>query len=214
MNKLGPLDKFWLQDAVDESSHTPDIHKIELCPWKLLFVYDEYQEGHWFHDLIKDHVHPDTRTHVSCFTRERFTVFKKEMKSYTYPVPLERKFPGLPMCRIRGKVYPIKPNRLKQLDIIKQNGVQFDRRRVKLTYPVRRMVVDETGGKGSHFMETDSLRAFMYVAREDHYYPRLTSETETFSPVGFYESKFLAEDAKSYPENVQYYQFTTQEYPE
>lgn len=128
--------KAWFDYARMSASRTPDIAKLEEYEFQLLFACDETQIGHNKYDLIKDGC-------VVCpgFTQSSFNYWDSETP-FIPAVPLKSTstynitgFP--PNAKIKGQLHAIRPYQFISLDNYKENGVQFQRERVKLIVPYR-----------------------------------------------------------------------------
>lgn len=127
----------WFEYARQASIRTPDIAKLEEYEYQLIFACDETQIRHVKHDLIKDgdYICPG-------FTQSGYNYWLPETP-FSPAVPMKTQgyrntLPGYPpIAKIKGQLYAIRPQSFINLDNYKENGVQFQRERVKLIVPYR-----------------------------------------------------------------------------
>lgn len=171
-------EKEWFQFA--RNHHTPDIAKLEEYEYQLYFACDETQIKHLKHSLIKDGDYQ-----CPAFTQSSFNYWLPEAP-FLPPVAMEAMGYGEyimpnapPKAKIKGELHAIRPYQFKELDNYKENGVQFQRTRVKLIVPFRRIEfvkdrynlpdwidsVAEEGGKSMGLTKESVaiIRAWMYT---------------------------------------------------
>lgn len=129
-------DRAWFEYARQASKYTPDIAKLEEYEYQLIFACDETQIRHVKHHLIEggEYICPG-------FTQSGFNYWQPETP-FLPVVPLKATstfnitgFP--PNAKIKGQLLAIRPQLFIDLDNYKENGVQFQRERVKLIVPYR-----------------------------------------------------------------------------
>lgn len=129
--------KNWFEQARQSTKYTPDIAKLEEYQFQLIFACDETQIRHVKYPLIEggNYVCPG-------FTQSGYNYWLPEtpfspavpMKTHGYRNPL----PGYPpIAKIKGQLHAIRPYQFIAIDNYKENGVQFQRERVKLIVPYR-----------------------------------------------------------------------------
>lgn len=155
-------------------SYTPDLWLLEQYARQRVFIADDLKTGKINHKLIEDHkpVHPD------CYTLQKYTMWNKDLGGHSYPLPFEEghtiDVPSLyrpESARIKGEMYVL-PSSLfwNVLDKHKQNGVQFDRKRVLITVPWRTVSFDKANPLPKISKDQMiSVDAWMYVARPDYW---------------------------------------------
>lgn len=128
----------WFLYASGESKYSPDIAKLEEYEFQLLFSCDETQIRHVKHSLIEDGAYV-----CPAFTQGSFNYWLPEAP-FLPPVPMEAMEYGKysmpntpPKAKIKGELHAIRPYKFIALDNYKENGVQFQRKRVKLIVPYR-----------------------------------------------------------------------------
>ena len=151
---------------------TPDLWYLSQHARQLVFISDDFKMGLPKHDLIEgqEPIHP------SCYTLHNFTVYKKDLGTHSFPLPFEE---GIDfqihgwykpeLARIKGELYALPSHYIwKVLDIEKENGLQFVRKRVSITVPWREVRYDGL----LPFISKDyirTIRAWMYVARPEYW---------------------------------------------
>lgn len=146
-HKVTPLQKF-ARDATYNNHLTPDIAMLDQKWAHLLFVYDEMQTGLEKHNLIKD----DATKEYDAYTVNPFELYKKHLgrESFAVARPADRcgdTSTNYGPARIRGELYLVrvdptgnKPNPFIALDLYKQNTLEFERVRVKVAIPYRKVL--------------------------------------------------------------------------
>lgn len=173
---INPQAEAWHQ----QYRRTPDLWYLEQHARQNFFFADDFKIGHKRHEHIEGHM----PIHPACYTLNEFTVFKKDLGEHSFPLPFEK---GIDfdiygwykpeLARIQGEMYSL-PSQLiwKVLDIQKENGLQFIRKRVAVTLPWREVTWNghaaaETWSK-IPTISKDCLRtvqAWMYVARPEYW---------------------------------------------
>lgn len=159
--------KEWYAEGVP--SFTPDVPYLETRPFWRVLVVDEMMAPHFMSKQLGD----EAIKRVDAFTMDKFSMWKKDEGAASQVIPLESKFMSMPFTHIRGQLWKIPTHRLYVLDSLKQNGVEFNRKRVQLAIPFH--YTERHGDAASttrRFMDT-SLRAWMYVGNDDFWKPKL-----------------------------------------
>lgn len=160
---------------------TPDLWYLAQHARQLVFIADDFKRGKQKHELLEgqEPIHP------SCYTLDEFTMYHKDLGVRSFPLPFEK---GVDfeihgwykpeLARIKGELYALpSPLMWKVLDIEKDNGVQFFRRRASITLPWREIVynndvnpdvwVSKIPNMNGDYIRT--IRAWMYIARPDYW---------------------------------------------
>lgn len=159
---------------------TPDLWYLNQHARQLVFIADEFKRGKEKHDLLEgqEPIHP------GCYTLDEFTMYHKDLGVRSFPLPFEKEIdfqihgwykPEL--ARIKGELYALpSPLMWKVLDIQKDNGVQFFRRRASISLPWREVRYDDSSDAiivakipniSKDFVRT--VRAWMYIARPEYW---------------------------------------------
>lgn len=170
-----PAVEVWLQ----QYRRTPDLWFLSQHTRQLVFFPDDFKLGHKRHEKIEGHL----PIHPSVYTLGEYTVYKKDLGEHSFPLPFEKgvdfeihSWYKPELARIQGELYAL-PVELfwKVLDIEKENGLQFTRKRVMITCPWREV---RHGGANAELWDKvptiskDCLRtvpAWMYVARPEYW---------------------------------------------
>lgn len=184
---------------------TPDMWKLEQSMFQLIFIPDDFMRGKVNNHLIAEFCRDgDTPLHPSCFTFERFTFWKKDLGEKSFPIPLEKGYDPSGYLRVRpipakikGQLYAILSNRIKTLDIHRQNGLQFRRTRIEVSLPFR--TVSYSVKSPLPVISPDYLvtkEAWMYVGIPEYWDPLISDmftvrECDKFT---FNEPKFWADE--------------------
>lgn len=159
---------------------TPDLWYLNQHGRQLVFIADEFKTGKEKHELISQ-----APIHPSCYTVEEFTVYNKDLGVRSFPLPFEK---GVDfqlhgwykpeLARIQGELYALpSPLMWKVLDIHKENGVQFFRKRVSITVPWRDVTFNEDPKAEVWVSKIPNIsndrirtvRAWMYIALPDYW---------------------------------------------
>lgn len=135
---------------LNQNALTPDICQLEQSMFQLIFLPDDMMRGKNNNHLIADAGRDgDVPVHPACFTLERFTFWKKDLGVESFPIPMAKDYQPSNWVRvkptpakIKGQLYAIFSPRIKRLDIHRQNGVQFIRKRQEITLPYRNVKYD------------------------------------------------------------------------
>jgi hypothetical protein len=197
---------FEMEQAVSYSEFTPDIAILTRRQCNLFFVYDEMQEGHREFSLIQEHAIPLG----VAFTQDNFVLYKRKLNALSYAFALDESPFVAPKTAIRGKLFAIPreedgSTRFIELDAVKRNGVQFERRRVTVIMPYFYLGRDREGKPFRGYWECP-IRCYMYVGVQQYWKPLLEE------PEGF----FLFDTVKTYTPNnpnlKEYYYYSKLEY--
>lgn len=164
-NKIETIHNEWWKEGV--ATHSPDM--VDLFKYKYLriFVCDELMKAHAEHHLLGQK-YPFSWHSI---THSKFSMVKFEDKAGEMCIPLKFRLADAPWCPIRGELYGITPHQLIQLDKIRMNGVQFQRHRINLRIPLRRLATEYWAKDRDMFLkavekspyEERNVRAWMYV---------------------------------------------------
>lgn len=189
----------WLEAANDKTLYTPDVWEIERHPTQLIFVYDEMMKLHHKHKMVAEH----SVTIGAALTIDKFTLWKKRLGKESYPIPLDGRWSGVPRLRIKGELYAVQSNQVKELDKYKVNGIYFLRQRVELAFPYTYIVWTNGDGVRAVGDCERKIEAWMYVGVPDFWADQLDGGY-MFNPVKTYTPHKEWED--------KYYYFSRQEY--
>lgn len=179
-------DASWLEAADREVDFTPDLWKLEQYEWQLLFTYDETQWAHREYRIIKE----DSFNCCDAFTVKTHELWQKNLGAKTFPIAIEAE--NRPPWRathqkIRGEVHALRPHVFKVLDKYKLNGLEFERKRVRVLVPNKMKLWTQDGGtelKNS----VKLIQAWMYVGIPSYWDDQIAhSPIETYSAVETFE---------------------------
>lgn len=183
----------WAETVSHAYRHTPDLYLIEDQARHLVFIYGEMMANRYFSCFLADHGEKRTEG----FTVDKsFSLWSKRNGDLSYPIALRgvEDFRAINnntnTARIKGEVWSITPQGMFALDNEFQNGVLFERARVRLTVPFQVSCFDNTGKR--HYGTTDKrhslVRAWMYTGNKEHWEDQLDGGFE-FSPAPRFKSK-------------------------
>lgn len=119
--------------ASERSKWTPDCAQLEEHAFQLLFVYDRLQPDFPdYEKVVKEHV-----IHAGvAFTNEKFVMQKFRLGKDSYPI-IQRKenYIITPPRRIKGQLYYIQSEVIKELDSMARNGIEFKRELLEIYMP-------------------------------------------------------------------------------
>jgi hypothetical protein len=110
------------------------------------FTHDAFwlqQKANWlvflYCDLQKGHPHSADQCDMVWwgYSKEDYSAFKNDLGKFSHPVAFEKKYSvrTLTQGRVKGQIVRMRTDRLIQLDVQRQNGVQFYRKRIQVTVP-------------------------------------------------------------------------------
>ena len=153
---------------------TPDLAELEMRSHHLLFAY---------HDPKVE----ETRLAVGLTSSTNFVMYKKDLGKESFPIALRpnedqkfgnSSFLGDP-ARVCGNLYLVPTKVIKDLDSRTLNGVWFQREKVSIDIPNRKLNCSNTPGP----MILDVIDAWMYVARMDYWNEQLDGKNVLFKKV-------------------------------
>lgn len=159
-----PSQNFLLQ-VKEMLKYTPDAAKLEEKKFHYMFVYGDMKRGHRRLEMLGG-----AEFYGQGFTKSAFSMWKKNLGKETFPIPFTDRDGATPFCKIRGEVFAVPTDVIKELDKHWENGVQFIRKRVRISIPHRIQVMD-SNAKVVHTSRTrdQTLAPFMYVGVQDYW---------------------------------------------
>lgn len=185
-----------IQQALEETKFTPDVAVIEQYEWQLFFAPDEIKKDHVKHDLLGE----ESEYKFPAFTQDTYHYW---MHSAPFLPPIPMRTSGLvnaltffpPIARIKGEVHLIRPQRFLDLDRYKQNTVEYQRHRIRLVVPFRKVMwlkdhnLDPAFGVQEAFsrsrysgssIKTEQervaiVRAWMYIGKPEFWDPLISA---------------------------------------
>jgi len=157
---------------------TPDIWKLEQSMFQLVFIPDDLMRGMQNNHLIADASRDgEVPVHPACFTLEKFTFWKKDLGVNSFGIPMEKGFEPTNWLRVRpnpakikGQLYAILSPRIKKLDIHRQNGLQFNRVRTRISLPFNQVTYSKTNPLPNISQEyLRTIEAWMYVGIPEYW---------------------------------------------
>jgi len=163
-----------VQEPVDWA-WTHDTHIIEQYATQLLFVPDNMKKGFTNHVVLEEYLIGDEPHNDKVYTHNKFLAYRQDlgptrsnaiiMPGDYVPSGFVTKGTAPNPAKIQGELYSVNSFKMYLLDKYKQNGVQFSRQRVRVTYPFR-YVSKKTGSCvpptiSPHGFKT--IAAWMYV---------------------------------------------------
>lgn len=214
--------ELWYNETCDTLRYTPDLDYLEKYECHHLFVPDEMKSGFKQHSLLEGGIFPTEKPLPTVFTYEAFSLWKKPMGEDTEVVMLGEdiekyglyetrdSFAGstlkfesrlVPKRVVKGELYPIVPQRYKQLDIHKKNRVKSVRQRIKVFAPYRPIATiatkDKAGNRLGIVQTTNTvvvpvhyhkIWAYAYLGNLDYYGKMIDKDLMTpvrrFTPKG------------------------------
>jgi hypothetical protein len=176
----------WVERATRENPFTPDIQSLERYVDCLVFLYNEAMEGF----RANASVLYGSQSIVPAYTLDsNLSLWNKNLGKAGFPIALS----GIKKCsssnlsstkelhkqspwklddvtpgRIKGELHLVTPVSIKRLDEYVLNGVQFERKRVRVLVPNLLTKPD-----GSKVQSVHVVRAFFYQGIRDYWYDQL-----------------------------------------
>lgn len=206
------LDKpslFEMEKAFSLTEFTPDIAILERRQCNLLFVYDEMMQHHREFSLIEEHAIPLGVV----YTKDDFVLYKRKLHEASYAFALDESPFKAPKTTIKGQLLAIPRDedgstRFIELDIVKENGIKFERRRVTVVMPYYYVGIRD--GKPFRGYWEVPIRCYMYVGVKDHWHPLLEANDD--GEEGFFLFDAVKTFTPNNPNLKEYYYFSKLEY--
>jgi gamma-glutamylcyclotransferase (GGCT)/AIG2-like uncharacterized protein YtfP len=138
-------------EVIPDWHWTHDQWVLEQYSAQLIFVPDNMKKGGKYHGVLKDIAFGDDPRNPSVYTHSKFLAYKQDLGEFSNAIIM----PGDYMpsgfitkgmapepAKIRGELWSVDAYRIYLLDKFKQNGVQFVRQRVRITYPFRQVTTN------------------------------------------------------------------------
>ena len=186
---------------------TPDYPKLSQVKAHPIFVPDDYAQLQPNHNLVTDGSITGGFYPLDYgYTSKRFSFIKKELGLQSFPIALDLRETGdLPTFmgvahRIRGEIYFIRSSQFLILDRHRQNGVQFERRRININVGSRKLYrIPRKGDFGKpqfekiydHHLgpeEMCSVSCWMYFGKEEYWRDQLVDGFFAFKPIEIAEA--------------------------
>lgn len=135
-----PSLKWVLEDMERKHLYTPDKETVLAKSKWYLFLPDDLKFRHRRHDLIQGN--SELKVHAA-YTEKDFFHWKKDLGDASFTIPLqctpkEKQGHLGPMpAKVCGELHLVDSHLLLYLDQHRLNGVQFERKRIKLRIPYR-----------------------------------------------------------------------------
>ena len=173
----GYPDEWWVKERIGINHHTPDLFRLEQSEFQLLFVVDAMQRGQSEYSHIAEHSAMVTKA----FTMQNYNLYVKNSDKTV--IPMLGSATSLNSLKILGEVHSVESTKFFELDKLKGNLVQFQRKRVRVVVPHRFILKDENrdikgrrlplclqGKKGAISPERiHLLSVWMYVGNPDYW---------------------------------------------
>lgn len=179
------------------SKYTKDMMVLQQYKDHLIFIPCDMKRGKGNHHFLED-----AKAYGLGYTRSKYTMYKKNLGDLSFPIPLPethstpriygKHFTGV-SARIRGEMYFVTAETIKELDTYKRNGVEFERILTQIVYPYRE-VYDQTNRDSGEFELhltpelTYLMSAWMYVGLPEYWNEYLDAGA-LFSPCNLYPSR-------------------------
>lgn len=180
--------------------YTPDLAKLREKRAHYMFFPDDMKRGHRRHAMIKE----SSKFCAQGFTKSGFSMWRHNLGQESYPISFEDKDAFVPFLKLKGEVFLVPTDTIKILDEHRENGVQFLRKRVRISIPFRIQRMDRDA-KVIHTSRTyeQHLSPWMYVGVNDHWVELLNGIQ--FSPV---TQQYFGKEMES----MKYYEFVYKDY--
>jgi hypothetical protein len=192
--------------SVTPAQFTPDLHRLTQHYIQLLFVMDQLTVDH--RELLNE----DVALKLGYgFTAEKYSFWRKRLGRESFGIPLEHcKFHAVPVARIKGTLYAVSvPQFYEKLDFYYQNGVLYERKRIRTVIPYVKERI-----KGDGTVEIDKRSTFVwawaYLAVKDYWHPQLDAGY-LFTPVHCFGNQEIVNAGVSVLHAMPYYRFTSLE---
>lgn len=177
---------------------TPDLWELEQKKEHRVFIHDDMMQLQPNHELVRQGSLSGFYPFQYGYTTKKFSFIQKELGLKSFPIALDLRdlAEELPMYiadshRIRGEVYAVRTPTLIALDNHRQNGVQFQRRRVNINIGYKKLYkshwFNAFGNKKYNYQlgkeEMLSVECWMYVGRNEYWKDQLLADAFNFNPI-------------------------------
>ena len=184
---------------------TPDISTIEDNMYNLLFVCDDLLQGRKKFIQIEN----NCILVANCYTVNNFEFWSKDLGTETFPIPLETD--KKPMfedwadlntsrlaqpAKIKGQLLAVRGNTIISLDKEYANTVQYERKKVHIHIPNRRIQYKEDGQTDIKMADI-GMWVWMYVGIQT-YWSELIDMGFRCKPVTIYRAKAMMKEPYYY----------------
>lgn len=181
--------KAWTEEQNDIAYHTPDMWKLEMHENQLVFLYDEYMYGRSQHKVLTSFA----ERMGTAFSFDEYTMWNYQNTQGITPVVMKSMYHINPARKVKGELYSLRPKYIRDLDILKQNGVQFRRKRIRVIVPskpevwvkerdgMKRLFQDKKASTSSWFslpLENRFFDAWMYFGVDKYWTPKIDEDTD------------------------------------
>lgn len=178
------------QKYADEYKHTPDWMQLERHEYAAVFLYCNVMKGGSRHTIIENiyRIKDDDGNSANpyAFTLNRFEAWQTRDGRLSTPVALTSDASPLRLIpemahvpctgKIKGRIFFIRSDQMKTLDAEKQNGVLFQRQKVKIQIPYRLQITNPIEGFESyttgHTLTEERahiVKVWMYIGIPDYW---------------------------------------------
>lgn len=200
----------------NDYAFTPDQFKLDQYQHQYVFVADELMKPFPLHNNFFE----GSKLECIAYTKNKFSTFIYKLPDKPNLIILPNEFSRPSRQRVRGELFLVPAWRIHELDQYKQNGEVFQRLRVRVAVPNRKIIKPRTlfDNRKLYFYKKmwynipkkaldkpllTSVRAWMYVAIPSYWLPLLDGGY-MFSPLKPLESRNK--------QIGQYYFFTRKDY--
>lgn len=181
--------KAWMEEQSDKTYHTPDMWKLEMHENQLVFLYDEFMSGRSQHKVVSSFA----EKMGTAFSFDQYTMWNYHGDNIVPVVMKDHQYLINPARKVKGELYSLRPKAMIDLDILKRNGVEFRRKRVKIIVPskpevwvkerdgMKRLFGDKKASTSSWFslpLENRFFDAWMYFGTDKFWADKIANDTE------------------------------------
>lgn len=130
--------------------YTPDFPELEKQKRVNVFVYDHLMKGGTEHDMIAKHNILGRLPIYIGYTEDEFFHWKKDLGEESFSIALHDQITGhsiqkhtMKPMRIQGEVYSIRSPQIARLDYLRENGLQYFRKRVNIVVPHTKVIYNQ-----------------------------------------------------------------------
>lgn len=173
------------------AQYTPDILEIEKKVRINVFVHDDMMKGGKLHEYLAETGLKGKYPLYTAYTVDRFYHWKKELGDESYSVALQDPVTGfhpdresIIPARIEGEVYSIRAAQVVKLDFLRENGLQFFRKKVLIQVPHSKVIYSRERPIPEIVSPKDQFEAYMYIGN-GYYWDQQLAGVIPSSPIPF-----------------------------
>lgn len=127
----------WFDTVKNTVSFTPDWRSLSEREFLVMFFYNELMCNNTEYErFLKNY----SVFLSNGFSVEPFTMFKKKLGKFSFPIALRKRFTTEPYLPVKGEIFFVETNHIPKIDQYMMNGTQFRRELITIRVPITQKV--------------------------------------------------------------------------